>query len=92
MNTQKMSVTNFNKQSGYTLVELMIGMVVAGVLMAGVVAGGIALFNYLNSNDEQQNISQLIANAKGLKSGGGYGATGTNLVPQLMLPSRFLKA
>lgn len=72
------------KQKGFTLIELVIGLIIGIVIVAIAIAG---IGNATSKSDvsgDIQGVSQLYANVKSLRGNGGYGTSGTNLVPALI--------
>ncbi|MNJ56865.1 hypothetical protein D3C77_524290 [compost metagenome] len=59
-------------------------LILAALLFGGAVALGFTLFNKQTNNGEQSNVTNLVVNMRALKGGQGYGASGTNLIPQLV--------
>lgn len=73
-----------NRAKGFTLIELVIGLVVGIIIIAGAIAG---ISNLTRKNDVSQDIQGIAAlqtNTKALRGNGGYGTSGTNLVPTLI--------
>lgn len=72
-----------NKQGGYTLIELgiVIALIAAALIIVIRAAGSVGSSS--KASNETAAITQLISNAKALKSGGTYGAN-TNMVPILI--------
>jgi prepilin-type N-terminal cleavage/methylation domain len=69
---------------GFTLIELMVTLVI-GVIIVGVAVAGIkGVFGKSDVSTDIQGIASLQTAAKGLRSKGGYGTSGTNLVPSLI--------
>jgi prepilin-type N-terminal cleavage/methylation domain-containing protein len=65
----------FKDQSGFTLIEALVVMVVGVAVLAGAAAGIGRLFAASNVSTEAQNITLLSANIKGMKDGpSGYAA------------------
>nr|WP_256354539.1 type 4 pilus major pilin [Pseudomonas reactans] len=59
-------------------------LILAALVLGGAIALGLKLFNKQTNNGEQSNVGSLALNVRPLKSGQGYGASGTNLIPQLI--------
>mgnify|MGYP006176810427 CR=1 FL=1 len=72
------------KQNGATTMEVLFFLIVAALVLYGVVQMGFKLFGKQTNNTEQSNVAELIINTRALKSSQGYGASGTNIVPQLI--------
>ncbi|OWJ89363.1 hypothetical protein B6S59_31260 [Pseudomonas sp. A46] len=72
------------KQNGATTMEVLFYLIVAALVLYVVVQMGFKLFGKQTNNTEQTNVAELIINTRALKSSQGYGASGTNLVPQLL--------
>lgn len=70
--------------AGFSLIELVIVVVIIAILIAGLF--GRALFGRTSASaqGEVQDITQIMGAVQGYKSQGGYGASGTNLVPVLI--------
>lgn len=82
--THSTSIRRRRRQAGWMSIEMLF------VLLVALIGVGYALFNggqLMGTSDisnEQSNIGQLIANTRKLKGMSGYGASSTNLVPQLI--------
>jgi len=75
----------FNKKTkGFTLMEVLIVLLIGAVIMVLVTPRIAKLFGRSETTFETQNIVDLISNIKGMRDQGSYGASGTNLIPQLI--------
>lgn len=72
------------KQQGLTLLEGLVWLALAGIVIAGVAAFINRSFNSSDLKDEQTALTSIMTALPELKSSSGYGASGTNLVPQLI--------
>ncbi|MBB5390527.1 MULTISPECIES: type 4 pilus major pilin [unclassified Herbaspirillum] len=64
---------DFERQRGFTLIEALVVMIVGIVILAAAAAGIGKLFRSSEISTEAQNITQIAASVRGLKSGvGGY--------------------
>ena len=72
------------KQAGASTMEILFYLIVAALVLFVAVQGGFKLFGKQTNNTEQMNVAELIINTRALKSSQGYGASGANLVPQLV--------
>lgn len=72
------------QQQGMTLIELSVAIIVGLVLLAVAIGGISSTMSKSDINAEAQGMTGIIANAKTLRAGGSYGASGTNLVPSLI--------
>jgi prepilin-type N-terminal cleavage/methylation domain-containing protein len=70
---------------GFTLMEVLIVLIIGGVIAVLVLPRIGKLFGRSEVTFESQNVADLIGNIKGLRANGGYGAAGTNLIPQLIV-------
>ena len=73
-----------HKQKGMTLIEM--GVVIILILIVMALASGRvgAIFGKNEQAEEVAALTQLIVNTKSLRSAGGYGSSGSNLVPALI--------
>lgn len=72
------------RQAGYVSIEMMFVLLVILIGVGYALYNGSALMGNSDVGNEQSNIGQLIANTRKLKGMSGYGASGTNLVTQLI--------
>lgn len=80
----KRTIKNIRAQNGMSTVEVLFILIVAAIVLFVAVQKGYSLFGRQTNNVEQSNVAELIMNTRSLKSTQGYGASGTNLVPQLI--------
>lgn len=73
-----------SRQAGYVSIEMLFVMLVVLIGVGYALFNGSALMGTSDIGNEQGNIGQLIANTRKLKGMSGYGASSTNLVPQLI--------
>ncbi|MDH0341961.1 type 4 pilus major pilin [Chromobacterium haemolyticum] len=72
------------KQGGFTAIEVMV-VIIIGIVIYALSTGKLSqLFGKSNVSEEISNVNTLLANTKQMKTTSGYGASGTNLVPQLI--------
>lgn len=72
------------RTEGFTLMELLIVLLLGSVIMVLVTPRIAKLFRRSEATFETQNIVDLVSNIKGMRNQGNYGASGTNLIPQLI--------
>lgn len=73
-----------NRQKGLSAIETLFVILIATLALIGALALGYKMFGNQQNSAEQENIANLLVNARSLKGSQGYGAAGTNLVPQLI--------
>lgn len=76
-------IVSKNKQRGFSLIELLIVIVIAGIAIAVLGPRIAKSFGGSEANDELQNIQAILGSARELKGPTGYGANGTSLVEAL---------
>lgn len=85
MHHLRRNTPSFSRRAkGFTIIELVIGIVVSVIILAG---GAAAVSNLLGKSDVSQDIqgiASLTSNVKNLRGAGGYGTSGTNLLPTLI--------
>lgn len=70
-----------SKSRGFTLLEMMIVIVIAGIILVGVFGKGLFGKSSASANTEAQDITQVMAAVSGFKP---YGAANSNLVPNVI--------
>ncbi|WP_248767861.1 type 4 pilus major pilin [Pseudomonas sp. MWU12-2345] len=75
---------NPHRQRGYIDLSMMFVLIVIAIGIGYAIYNGGSLLASSDVSNEQSNISQLIANTRKLKGSAGYGASGTDLVTQLV--------
>ncbi|OHE80661.1 MAG: hypothetical protein A2X76_01310 [Lysobacterales bacterium GWF1_69_6] len=73
-----------NKQQGLTLIEALVWIILSILVIAGAAAGIAKAFGANETRTEADHITSIIVSTKTLRSSGGYGASGTDLVPALI--------
>lgn len=82
--TEKCSIGANRNQSGFTIIEVLVVLIV-GLGILAMSSGKIEmLFSGSDLGEEASNINTLIPNIRSLKSSSGYGAAGTDLTTQLV--------
>lgn len=72
------------KQAGYSLLEIIVVMAIIGLALAGLAWGINKAFGSNDIKDESTAITSIMSSIPDLRTSTGYGAAGTNLVPQLI--------
>lgn len=72
------------KQQGMTLIEMVVVLIIIIVIIAAAAGRIGGVFGKNEIAEEVTNLNTLLVNTKTLRSAGGYGASGTNLVPTLI--------
>jgi type II secretory pathway pseudopilin PulG len=72
------------RQKGLSAIETLFVILIATLALIGALALGYKMFGNQQNSAEQENIANLLVNARSLKGSQGYGAAATNLVPQLI--------
>lgn len=73
-----------NKQKGMTLIEMLVVLIVIIIIIAAASSRIGGIFGKNDISEEVTNLNTLVTATKTLRSKGGYGASGTNLVPTLI--------
>jgi Tfp pilus assembly protein PilV len=73
-----------HRQKGLSAIETLFVILIATLALIGALALGYKMFGNQQNSTEQENIANLIVNARSLKGSQGYGSTGTDMVPQLI--------
>lgn len=79
------TINRFHKQTGSSNMEMLFYLILAAILISAAIAFGLKLFNKQTNNGEQTNVANLVVNTRALKGSQGYGASGANLIPQLII-------
>jgi hypothetical protein len=79
------TINRFHKQTGSSNMEMLFYLILAALVVGGAIALGLKLFNKQTNNGEQTNVANLIVNTRALKGSQGYGTSGANLIPQLIV-------
>lgn len=72
------------KQKGMTLIEMIVVLIVIIIIIAAAAGRIGGVFGKNEISEEVTNTNTLLVNTKTLRSAGGYGASGTNLVTTLI--------
>lgn len=72
------------KQSGFTLLETLVVLAIAGLALAALAWGINKAFMSNDIENEATSLTKIMSALPDLKGSAGYGADGTNLVPQLI--------
>jgi len=72
------------RQYGMTLIEMLVVLIIIIIIIAAAAARIGGVFGKNEISEEVTNLNTLIVTTKTLRSNGGYGASGTNLVPTLI--------
>lgn len=72
------------KQKGMTLIEMIVVLIIIIIIIAAAAGRIGGVFGKNEISEEVTNLNTLIVNTKTLRSAGGYGASGTNLVTTLI--------
>ncbi|MCX2694507.1 type 4 pilus major pilin [Pseudomonas sp. DCB_CB] len=80
----KKSKIKKNQVGAMSAIEMALIIAVGVVALYAAVAYGPKLWASSDNSRELENISSLVTNVRNLKTVSGYGASGTNLVPQLI--------
>jgi prepilin-type N-terminal cleavage/methylation domain-containing protein len=80
------------KARGFTLIELMIVLVIIAVAALFILGRSATARDDSEVNAETANVAHIIAKTEQLRSGGSFGAAGTNLVPLLINKEAFPKS
>jgi prepilin-type N-terminal cleavage/methylation domain-containing protein len=80
-------MTANTRQKGFTALELIVVLIVGLGIIALAASKMDLLFGNANISEEISNINTLLSNTKNLKTVSGYGATGTDLIPELISTS-----
>lgn len=78
------NLKSMNRQKGLSAIETLFVILIATLALIGALALGYKMFGNQQNGAEQENIANLLVNARSLKGSQGYGAAATNLVPQLI--------
>jgi Tfp pilus assembly protein PilV len=78
------SLKLIKRQRGLSAIETLFVILIATLALIGALALGYKMFGNQQNSSEQENIANLLVNARSLKGSQGYGAANTNLVPQLI--------
>lgn len=81
-----------NTQRGMTLIEMMVVLILIILVVAAAASRIGGVFGKSEIADTVTNLNTLLVNTKTLRSAGGYGATGTDLVPTLIAVNGVPKA
>lgn len=73
-----------HKQQGLTLIEALVWIILSILVIAGAAAGIAKAFGSNETRTEADHITNIIVSTKTLRSSGGYGTSGANLVPSLI--------
>ncbi|MFC3941538.1 pilus assembly protein PilX [Pseudomonas gingeri NCPPB 3146 = LMG 5327] len=73
-----------NRQHGFIDLSMLFVLICIAIGIGYAIYNGGSLLSSSDVSNEQSNISQLIANTRKLKGSAGYGASGTDLVAQLV--------
>jgi prepilin-type N-terminal cleavage/methylation domain-containing protein len=76
--------TGRSKQTGLTLIEVLIALVLGLLALYGVFSLYQSGTTTANNQGELENVTSLITSIRTLKTASGYGASGTNLLPVLI--------
>lgn len=80
-----MKIFKFAKrQKGLSAIETLFVILIATLALIGALALGYKMFGNQQNSTEQENIANLLVNARSLKGSQGYGVAGADLVPQLI--------
>lgn len=73
-----------SNQGGFSLIEALVVLVI-GVIVLAAASGSIGgIFTAQDKSQEVSHVVSLLSNTKSLRSSGGYGVAGTDLVPPLI--------
>ena len=72
------------KQAGFSLIEIMVVLVIAGLILAGVAWGINKSFNSNDIKDTNTALTSVMSSIPELRTTTGYGADGTSLTPALV--------
>lgn len=77
-------IVNRVKQAGFSLIEIMVVLVIAGLILAGVAWAINKSFNSNDIKDTNTALTSVMSSIPELRTTTGYGAAGTNLMPALI--------
>jgi len=72
------------RQQGWGILETMIVLIIGVAGLSAVMYNGGTLFGSSDASLEQDNLGILFSSTRKLKASSGYGAAGTDLIPQLI--------